>query len=76
MVLTRGKMGLYTAIRDIEQSIAEDKRRKRGVAAFIDALEKAGEEFTEDAWCVMVERVTVYKEKMVFTLTSGAEVEV
>ena len=66
---------LDAEIRDIEQSIAEDKRRKRGVAAFIDALEKAGEEFTADDWCIMVEKVTVYKEKMVFTLTSGEEVE-
>ena len=54
----------------------QKKRKTRKISEFIKALEASGEEFSETDWCVMVEKVTVFKEKMVFLLTSGAEVEV
>lgn len=63
-------------ITQLEKSIREKKRKKRKISEFIKALEESGEEFSETDWCVMVEKVTVFKEKMVFLLTSGAEVEV
>ncbi len=49
------------------------ERRKRRIAEFIDALEKAGEEFTEDGWCTMVEKMTVYRDRTVFLLVTGTE---
>ncbi len=33
------------------------------------------EKFTEDDWCIMVEKVTVYTGRIVFTLVTGAEIE-
>ena len=48
-----------------------------GGAAFIDALAKAEEEYSDELWCAMVDKATVYsKGKIVFTLTCGTEVEV
>ena len=49
----------------------------RKIGQMIDQLEASGEEFTEDLWASMVERVTVNKDgMMVFTLASGADVQI
>jgi hypothetical protein len=42
----------------------------------IAALEEAGEDFTESLWGSMVEKMTVFEDGLVFTLTSGEEVKV
>ena len=67
---------LSEEISQMEKAITQKKRKKRRISEFIKALEESGEEFSETDWCVMVEKVTVFKDKMVFLLTSGAEVEV
>ena len=67
---------LSEEITGVRKSITEKKRKKRRISEFIKALEESMEEFSETDWCVMVEKVTVFKEKMIFLLTSGAEVEV
>ena len=43
---------------------------------FIRVFKASSEEFSEDSWCTMVEKVTVWRDKKVFTLTTGVEVEV
>ena len=48
----------------------------RRINEFIRAYKASGEEFSEDGWCTMVEKVTVWRDKMVFTLTTGVEIEV
>ena len=60
----------------LERQIESEKRRRRRIAEFIERFENSGEEFSEDNWCTMVERVTVYKDRMVFTLVTGDEIEV
>ena len=67
---------LDTEVRNLEQRIAGIEARRRRITEFIRAYRASGEEFSEDGWCTMVEKVTVYKEKMIFLLTSGVEVEV
>lgn len=59
-----------------EREAEEQKSKRRRIGDFIKALETTEEKFSVDDWCIMVEKVTVFREKMVFTLTSGAEVEV
>ena len=66
---------LNEEITGVQKSITERKRKKRKISEFIKALEESGEAFSETDWCIMVEKVTVFKEKMVFLLTSGADVE-
>ena len=36
----------------------------------------SGEKFREDGWCTMVEKVTVRRDRMVFTLSTGVKIEV
>jgi DNA invertase Pin-like site-specific DNA recombinase len=50
--------------------------RERQIRAFLEVLVQPGEEFSEDSWCVMVDRVTVYSDRYVFTLAGGEKVEV
>ena len=63
-------------VRKLEKKIAGIEARRRRINEFIRAYRESDEEFTEDSWCTMVEKVTVFKERMIFLLTSGAEVEV
>ena len=67
---------LDAEVKRLEKEIESAKALKRRIAEFIRVFEASGEEFTEDGWCTMVERVTVYTGKMVFTLTTGMEIEV
>ena len=52
------------------------KAQKRRIAEFIRVFEAAGEEYSDDNWCGIVERLTVFPDRMVFTLTTGREIEV
>ena len=66
---------LESEIKRLEREAEGQKAKKRRIGDFIRALETAEEKFSVDDWCIMVEKVTVFREKMVFTLTSGAEIE-
>ena len=63
-------------IKRLEREAERQKTKKRRIEDYIKALETTEEKFSVDDWCIMVEKVTVFREKMVFTLTSGAEIEV
>jgi hypothetical protein len=67
---------LDSQVRELEQEIVGVEARIRRINEFIRAYKASGEEFSEDGWCTMVEKVTVWRDKMVFTLTTGVEVEV
>ena len=66
---------LDAEVKRLEREAERQKAQKRRIAEFIKALENTEEKFTEDDWCSMIEKVTVYKDKMVFTLVTGADVE-
>ena len=51
-------------------------KRAAGIEVLIAALEEVGEDFTESLWGSMVEKVTVFEDGLVFTLTSDEEVKV
>ena len=61
-----------------EQQLKEPKRQLCGrrIETLVAALETAGEDFTVSLWGSMVEKVTVFKDALVFTLTSGEDVRV
>ena len=66
---------------DVEVKAVEAEIRKRQgcgrrIETLVDALEAAGENFTVNLWDGMVEKVTVFEDVLVFTLTSGEEVRV
>ena len=68
---------LNSQIKELEAAIQDKLHNARRMAAFIDALAKADEEYSDELWCAMVDKATVYsKGKIVFTLTCGTEVEV
>ena len=67
---------LDAEIGTLEHMIQEKEMRERKIQAFLEALELPGEEFSESAWCMMVDRVTVLPGKLVFLLANGEEVEV
>lgn len=64
---------LDAGVRKLEQRIAGIETRRRRINEFIRAYRESAEEFTEDSWCTMVEKVTVWRDKMVFALTSGGD---
>jgi hypothetical protein len=61
-------------------SIGSGRRRRspdpRRIETLVAALETAGEDFTVNLWGSMVEKVTVFEDGLVFTLTSGEDVRV
>ena len=63
-------------VKELEQEIAEIEARRRRINEFIRAYKASGEEFSEDGWCTMVEKLTVYPKRMVFTMTTGVEIEI
>ncbi len=67
---------LDTEVRRVEHEIEAIKSKQRRLEEFIRALETAGEEFTEALWASLVEKVTVYKDGLLFLLTSGEEVKI
>ena len=62
-------------VRELEQEIAGIEARIRRINEFIRAYKASGEEFSEDGWCTMVEKVTVWRDRMVFTLSTEVEIE-
>ncbi len=67
---------LDTEVRRVEHEIEVIKSRQRRLEEFIKAMEAAGEEFTEALWASLVEKVTVYKDGLAFSLTNGEEVRI
>ena len=60
----------------VEAEIQKRQSCGRRIEGLIAALEEAREDFTESLWGRMVEKVTVFEDGLVFTLTSGEEVKV
>ena len=60
----------------VEAEIQKRQSCGRRIEGLIAALETADEDFTESLWGNMVEKVTVFEDRLVFTLTSGEEVRV
>ena len=64
-------------IAELDAKITEKQRNAERIDLFIQSLEQAGEAFTEDLWCIMVDTVTVSLQGgMKFCLTCGMDVEV
>ena len=60
----------------VEAEIQKRQSCGRRIEGLIAALEEAREDFTESLWGSMVEKVTVFEDGLVFTLTSGEDVRV
>ena len=68
---------LDAEVHSLDREIEAEQAKKRGIVGFIKALESMGVKFSEDDWCDMVEQVKVFpRNRMVFTLTTGMEIEV
>ena len=63
-------------VKAVETEIQKRQSCGRRIEGLIAALEEAEEDFTESLWGSMVEKVTVFEDGLVFTLTSGEEVRV
>jgi hypothetical protein len=64
-------------IAELDVKITEKQRNAERIDLFIQGLEQAGEAFTEDLWCITVDKVTVSPQVgMKFCLTCGMHVEV
>lgn len=63
-------------VKAVEAEIQKRQSCGRRIEGLIAALEEAGEDFTESLWGNMVEKVTVFEDVLVFTLTSGEKVKV
>ena len=63
-------------VKAVEAEIQKRQSCGRRIEGLIAALETADEDFTESLWGNMVEKVTVFEDRLVFTLTSGEEVRV
>ena len=60
----------------MEAEIQKRQLCSRRIETLVAALEDAGEDFTASLWGSMVEKVMVFKDALVFTLTSGEDVRV
>ena len=60
----------------MEREIVVRQGRKRRIEEFIRALEAGGTEYSDELWCTMVEKVTVYSRFLVFQLVTGQEIRV
>jgi Skp family chaperone for outer membrane proteins len=58
----------------VEAEIQKRQLCGRRIETLVAALETAGEDFTVSLWGSMVEKVTVFENALVFTLTSGEDV--
>ena len=67
---------LDVEVKSVEAELQKRQSCGRRIEGLISALEEAGEDFTESLWGSMVEKVTVFEDALVFTLTSGEEVRV
>ena len=67
---------LDVEVKTVEAEIQKRQLCGRRIETLVAALETAGEDFTVSLWGSMVEKVTVFENGLVFTLTSGEEVKV
>lgn len=63
---------LSEAVKKKERAIESVKARQRRINEFVRGLENAGEAL----WGSLVEKVTVYRDGMVFLLMCGKEIRV
>ena len=67
---------LVDEIGRIDKAISEKRHNNERIGLFIQGLLTSAEVFTEELWCTMVEKVTVFPEgKTMFTLTCGKDIE-
>lgn len=67
---------LDAEVKAVEAEIQKRQSCGRRIETLVAALETAGEDFTVSLWGSMVEKVTVFEDGLVFTLTSGEDVRV
>ena len=67
---------LDVEVKTVEAEIQKRQLCGRRIETLVAALETAGEDFTVSLWGSMVEKVTVFEDGLVFTLTSGEDVRV
>ena len=67
---------LDVEVKTVEAEIQKRQLCGRRIETLVVALETAGEDFTVSLWGSMVEKVTVFEDGLVFTLTSGEDVRV
>lgn len=67
---------LELAVKEKEREIENVKAQQRRINEFVKTMEKAGQEFQEDLWASLVEKVTVFQDCLVFTLACGREIRV
>ena len=67
---------LDAEVKAVETEIQKRQSCGRRIETLVAALETAGEDFTVSLWGSMVEKVTVFGDGLVFTLTSGEDVRV
>lgn len=67
---------LDAEVKAVESEIQKRQSCGRRIETLVAALETAGEDFTVSLWGSMVEKVTVFEDALVFTLTSGEDVRV
>ena len=63
-------------VKAVEREIVKREGKKRRIGEFVAALETGGTEYSDELWCTMVEKVTVYSGWFVFKLVTGQEVRV
>ena len=75
--LAKEDADLVAEIANFERAIVEKHRNADRIGQFIHGLMTSTEVFTEELWCTMVEKVTVFPDgRMVFTLTCGKDMVV
>lgn len=67
---------LDSEVKAVEAEIQKRQLCGRRIETLVAALETARENFAVSLWGSMVEKVTVFKDALVFTLTSGEDVRV
>lgn len=67
---------LDVEVKTVEAEIQKRQLCGRRIETLVAALETAGEDFTVSLWGSMVEKVTVFEDGLVFTLTSGEDIRV
>ena len=74
--LAKEDADLVAEIARLDRAIVEKHRNVDRIRLFIRGLMTSKEVFSEELWCTMVEKVTVFPDgKMVFTLTCGTDIE-
>ena len=75
--LAKEDADLVAEIARLDRAIVEKRRNADRIGLFIHGLMTSTEVFSEELWCTMVEKVTVFPDgRMVFTLTCGKDMVV